>query len=151
MAWLGWIALGILACWIGFFSLMHQQQLDVLRLKVNQAVREAAAQHTQELSDLENAQSQLEAELSREQAKTIDARNERDRIRDEVEALDNQVAAARRDLDAVSTVATSQDQDTDQGRAVLVRDAKRLESDIRKLRNSLSLMAGSAVGSGGVP
>ena len=150
MAWLGWIVLGILACWVGFFSLMHQQQLDVLRLTVNQAVKEVVAQQKKDLSDLENAQSLLETELSREKAKTIDARNEHDRVRDEVDSLDNKVAEARRNLDAVSAEAANLD--PEQGKNVLTRDVKRLESDVRRLRNGLSLMGtGLAAGNGGAP
>lgn len=150
MAWLGWIVLGILACWMGFFSLIHQQQLDVLRQGVNQAVKEVVAQQKKDLSDLENAQSRLETELSREKARTIDARNEHDRVRDEVDSLDNKVAEARRNLDAVSADAASLN--PEQGKEVLARDAKRLESDIRRLRNGLSLMGtGLAAGNRGAP
>ena len=150
MAWLGWIALGILACWMGFFSLMHQQQLEVLRQNVTQAVGEVVAQQKKDLSDLENAQTLLETELSREKAKTLDARNDHDRVRDEVDSLDNKVAEARRNLDAVSADAASLD--PEQGKNGLARDAKRLESDIRRLRNGLlSMGPGLVAGNGGVP
>lgn len=150
MAWLGWIVLGILACWMGFFSLMHQQQLEVLRQNVTQAVGEVVAQQKKDLSDLENAQSLLETELSREKAKTLDARNDHDRVRDEVDSLDNKVAEARRNLDAVSAEAASLD--PEQGKNGLARDAKRLDSDIRRLRNGLSSMGpGLVAGNGGVP
>jgi hypothetical protein len=150
MAWLGWIVVGILAWWMGFFSLIHQQQLDVLRRNFNQAAQEVVAQQKKDLGELENSQVQMETELTREKAKTLDARNEHDRARDEVDSLDNQVAEARRSLDTAGAEVAGQD--PEMGRAVLIRDAKRLESDIRKLRNGLAAMTqGAMAGGGGVP
>lgn len=149
MAWLGWIVFGILACWMGFFSLIHQQQLDVLRHGVTQAVREVVAQQKKELSDLESSQIRLETELSREKAKTVEARIEHARVRDEVDSLDNKVAEARRGLEAVSAEIASQDPKQEKG--ILTRDAKRLESDIRRLRAGLSSLRTGLAAGGGVP
>ena len=153
MAWLGWMLCGFLACGLGIFALMRQQQMDTLHREFNHANQAVTVQQKSSLRDLEDSLALLEVEVGREKAKTVEARIERDRFRNEFDLLDSQVAEVRRNLDEVSTGAASQDQDADQGRAILARDAKRLESDIRRLRNGLSLMAGAgpAASSGGVP
>jgi DNA repair exonuclease SbcCD ATPase subunit len=147
MAWLGWIVSGFLACGLGIFALMRQQQLDSLHREFKHATQAWTVQQKNDLRDLEDSLARLEVDVGREKAKTIEARIEHDRVRDEVDSLDNKVAEARRDLDAVSAEIASQD--PEQVQAILERDAKRLDSDIRRLRNVLPAMkTGSTVGGG---
>ncbi|MFA5204282.1 MAG: hypothetical protein WC708_07745 [Lentisphaeria bacterium] len=150
MAWLGWIFCGILGAGIGIFSLMHQQQIDLLRQRAAGVNREQAAQCRSELRALEESLVRLDLDLARETAAATEARGALMKSRDESEVLAARLAQARSELESAAAQTASANQDSGMDSDTLLRDIKRLENDNRRLRAGL-LTLGPATPGGNLP